>query len=124
VVGARSGDKGGDANVGLWACSDRVFEWMLSELDADALSSLLPAAKGLPIDRYALPPLRALNFVVRGLLGEGVAASTRFDPQAKSLAEHLRFRWIDTPVELLVPGHLIDEALIAVDDPRREDDNG
>ena len=48
-----------------------------------------------------LPNLRALNFVVDGLLGEGVGASTRFDPQGKALGEWLRSRYVDVPEALL-----------------------
>jgi hypothetical protein len=53
------------------------------------------------VQRHVLPNLRALNFVIEGLLGEGVASSTRFDPQAKALGEWLRSRFIDIPEELL-----------------------
>ena len=62
---------------------------------------LLPEADGLPVTRHVLPNLRALNFVVDGLLGEGVASQARFDPQAKALGEWLRARHLDIPEELL-----------------------
>jgi hypothetical protein len=101
IVGARSGDKGGDANLGVWARTDEAFGWLRGYLDTDRLRSLLPEAAGLTVDRYELPNLRALNFVIHGLLGRGVAASTRFDPQAKSLGEWLRSRYVDLPEELL-----------------------
>jgi hypothetical protein len=100
VVGARSGDKGGDANVGVWARNPRTYDWLRKYLTADELRKLLPETADLDIDRYELPNLRALNFVVHGLLGAGVAASTRFDPQAKALGEWLRSRLVDIPVEL------------------------
>jgi hypothetical protein len=61
----------------------------------------VPEAAGLEVRRYELPNLRALNFVVVGLLGEGVAASTRLDAQAKGLGEWLRARHVDVPVALL-----------------------
>jgi hypothetical protein len=101
VIGARSGDKGGNANLGLWARSVAGFRWLASELTVGRLRELLPEAQALPIDRYELPNLLALNFVVHGLLGEGVAASTRPDPQAKSLGEYVRSRVVDVPVALL-----------------------
>jgi hypothetical protein len=101
IVGARSGDKGGDANLGVWARTDEAFGWLRGYLSTDRLRSLLPEATGLSVDLYELPNLRALNFVVHGLLGRGVAASTRFDPQAKSLGEWLRSRYVDLPEELL-----------------------
>jgi hypothetical protein len=101
VVGARSGDKGGDANLGVWARTDAGFAWLRSYLDSAALKRLLPECAPLTVDRYELPNLRALNFVIHGLLGEGVAASTRFDPQAKALGEWLRSRMVEIPEELV-----------------------
>ncbi|HEY4018345.1 MAG TPA: acyclic terpene utilization AtuA family protein [Pseudonocardiaceae bacterium] len=100
VVGARSGDKGGDANLGVWARTDAGFPWLAGELSIERLRELLPETRELDIDRYELPNLRAVNFVVHGLLGVGVAASTRFDPQAKALGEWLRSRVVDIPEEL------------------------
>jgi hypothetical protein len=101
VAGARSGDKGGDANVGVWTRDDAMFRWLHGFLTVDRFRALLPETGSLPVDRYVLPNLRALNFVVHGLLGAGVAASTRFDPQAKALGEWLRSRLVDVPEEVL-----------------------
>lgn len=101
VAGARSGDKGGDANLGVWARSEVAYPWLAHELSVERVRQLLPETKDLEIDRYELPNLRALNFVIHGLLGEGVAASTRFDPQAKALGEWLRSRQVDVPEALL-----------------------
>jgi hypothetical protein len=104
LIGARSGDKGGNANVGLWARTDDAWAWLAATLTTDHFRQLLPEADGLVVERHVLANLRALNFVVVGLLGEGVASSTRPDPQAKSLGEYLRSRWVDVPVRLL-PAH-------------------
>jgi hypothetical protein len=101
VVGARSGDKGGNANVGFWARTDDAARWLLSWLDEKAFRGLLPEADGLEVSLHPLPALRAVNVVVHGLLEEGVAASTRFDPQAKGLGEYLRSRYVDVPESLL-----------------------
>ncbi|QUI32330.1 DUF1446 domain-containing protein [Streptomyces alfalfae] len=101
VAGARSGDKGGDANIGVWVRSDEAWRWLAHELTADRLRELLPEAAPLPVTRHVLPNLRALNFVVEGLLGEGVASRARFDPQAKGLGEWLRARHLDIPEVLL-----------------------
>jgi hypothetical protein len=101
VVGARSGDKGGDANLGLWARSDEGYAWLRGFLDVRTLKRLLPECSALDVDRYELPNLRALNFVIHGLLGVGVAGSTRFDPQAKALGEWLRSRVVEIPEALL-----------------------
>jgi len=101
VVGARSGDKGGNANVGFWARNEVGFAWMCAELTVERLRDLLPEASSLAVDRYELPNLLALNFVVHDLLGEGVASSTRPDAQAKSLGEYLRSRLVDIPEDVL-----------------------
>jgi len=101
VAGARSGDKGGDANVGVWARDDAVWPWLAATLTTENLRELLPEAAGLPVTRYLLPNLRAINFVIQGLLGEGVAAAARFDPQAKAVGEWLRSRYVDVPEALL-----------------------
>ncbi|KXP00600.1 acyclic terpene utilization AtuA family protein [Tsukamurella pseudospumae] len=101
VFGARSGDKGGSANVGVWAESDEAYDWLRTHLTETALRELLPEAADLPVRRYELPNLRALNFVIEDLLGKGVAHGFRFDPQAKGLGEWLRGRYVDLPVTLL-----------------------
>ena len=101
VAGARSGDKGGNANCGVWALSDAGYVWLREFLTVERLRELLPEARELEIDRYELPNLRALNFVLKGFLGEGVMSSTRMDPQAKSLAEYLRAKVVDVPTVLL-----------------------
>ena len=101
VAGARSGDKGGNANLGVWARTDVGYAWLAGFLTVPRLKELLPETALLPVDRYELPNLRAINFVIAGLLGEGVAASTRLDPQAKSLGEWLRARIVDIPAELV-----------------------
>ncbi len=101
LVGARSGDKGGDANLGLFVRDRAAYDWMVAELTVDRLQTLLPETAQLDVERHLFPNLASINFVVRGLLGEGVAASTRPDPQAKSLGEWLRARIVDIPVALL-----------------------
>lgn len=101
VAGARSGDKGGNANVGVWARSDEAWRWLAHTLTTDRFRELLPETADLTVVRHVLPNLRALNFVVEGVLGEGVAAQHRFDPQAKALGEWLRSRHLDIPEVLL-----------------------
>ncbi|MEV8431099.1 acyclic terpene utilization AtuA family protein [Streptomyces chartreusis] len=101
VAGARSGDKGGNANVGVWVRSDDAWRWLAHELTVDRFRQLIPESGPLKVTRHPLPHLRALNFVVEGILGEGVAAQHRFDPQAKALGEWLRSRHLDIPEILL-----------------------
>jgi hypothetical protein len=107
LVFARSGDKGGAANVGVWVPAGHprraeAFGWLRGWLDAEAVRRLLPEAAGLAVAVHPLPNLSAVNVVVDGLLGDGVAASTRFDPQAKAVGEWLRARHADIPEELIV----------------------
>jgi Acyclic terpene utilisation family protein AtuA len=100
VAGARSGDKGGNANLGVWARSPDAYAWLDGFLTVERLRALLPETAGLEVRRYAFGNLLALNFVIVGLLGEGVASSTRPDPQAKGLGEHLRARLVELPASL------------------------
>jgi Acyclic terpene utilisation family protein AtuA len=109
IVGARSGDKGGDANLGVWARTDAGYAWLREFLTVARLRALLPECALSQVDRYELANLRALNFVVHGLLGDGVAGSTRFDPQAKALGELLRVRPVQVPDELVYPPDRPDE---------------
>ena len=104
LLGARSGDKGGDANVGVWADEDDVAKWLLSEFTTEAFRRLLPELAKFEVDRYPLANLRAVNFVVHGILGWGVASNLRLDTQAKGLGELLRSRVIDVPVALVASG--------------------
>lgn len=103
LVGARSGDKGGNANIGVWARDDAVYSWLQEWLTLGRLRALVPEARELDIRRYSLPNLRAVNFVIVGILGEGVASSTRPDAQAKALGEYLRSRLVDVPRSLISP---------------------
>ena len=127
-VGARSGDKGGTANIGVWvidpveadavalahggeasldpdpsavALADARYAWLTALLTPDGVRALLPEAAALDVDVHPLPNLRAVNIVIHGRLGRGVAETTRSDPQAKGLGEHLRARLVDIPESLL-----------------------
>ncbi len=97
---ARSGDKGGDANIGVWVRTDDQWRWLVHTLTVEKLQELLPETVELAVTRHVLPNLRAVNFIISGLLGKGVAYQARFDPQAKGLGEWLRSRHIDMPTEL------------------------
>jgi hypothetical protein len=101
IAGARSGDKGGSANVGLWVRTDEQWRWLANTLTVDLLKKLLPETADLPVTRHLLPNLRAVNFVIDDILGQGVAYQARFDPQAKGLGEWLRSRHVDIPEGLL-----------------------
>jgi len=106
-VHARSGDKGGDANLGLWVAhdgsekyADRVT-WLTKLITPRKIRELVPEAADLDVEVFVLPNLGGVNVLIRGLLGDGVAASTRFDPQAKGLGEWIRSRYVHIQEGLL-----------------------
>ncbi|CQD02582.1 hypothetical protein BN000_00293 [Mycobacterium europaeum] len=101
IAGARSGDKGGSANVGVWVRTEDQWRWLANTLTVELLVELLPEAAQFDVTRHVLPNLRAVNFVIDGILGQGVAYQARFDPQAKGLGEWLRGRHVDIPERLL-----------------------
>ena len=98
---ARSGDKGGDANLGVWVRDREAWDWLQSTLTVDELRRLLPETRDLAISRYELPNLGAVNFLIRGLLGTGATSSLRLDAQAKALGEWLRSRSTKVPQSLV-----------------------
>ena len=110
LCGARSGDKGGNANVGFWARDERTYAWLRAELTVERLRELLTEAADLEIRRFELPNLRALNFVIIGLIAPGVAATTRPDAQAKGLGEYLRSRYVLAPAELVPQAPAVTDA--------------
>ena len=101
VLGARSGDKGGNANLGVFARSDAAHGWLHEFLTVDRLVDLMPDLAAHQIERFDFPRLRAVNFVIHGLLDGGVASTLRVDPQAKGLGEYLRAKLVEVPVALL-----------------------
>lgn len=97
----RAGDKGGNANLGVWAQTPEAFAFLREFLSTEKLKQLLPDMAEFEIERYELPNLLAINFYINGVLGEGVAASVRSDPQAKTLGEYLRAKVIEMPESIL-----------------------
>jgi hypothetical protein len=104
LVGGRSGDKGGDANVGLWADAAPVAEWLLGMFDVAQFKEALPEAAAFEVSRFELANLSAVNFVVHGILGWGVASNLRLDTQGKGLTELLRSRHVMVPSNLVASG--------------------
>lgn len=101
---ARSGDKGDKANIGVIARKPEYFPWIAAALDESYVASRFEHFMASPeIDRYVLPGLPALNFVLHHALGGGGVASLRNDPQAKGYAQIL----LDTPVSL--PAQLLED---------------
>lgn len=100
LFGTRSGDKGGCANIGVWATNAEAYGFLYQFLTVEKLKKLMPETKDLEIIRYDLANIHSLNFFIKGILGEGVASSVRMDPQAKTMGEYLRAKLIDVPVSL------------------------
>ena len=101
VADARSGDKGGNANVGVWVESSEAWRWLRTAITTEELKRLLPEISELRVDRFELPNLKALNFVIHGLLDGGATEARRFDKQAKALGEWLRARHVQVPEAIL-----------------------
>lgn len=101
LFGARSGDKGGCANIGVWAKSENAFSFLHEFLTVKKLKELMPDVAQFEIDRYELPNILSLNFYIHGILQDGVSSNTRKDGQAKSLGEYLRAKYVDIPKSLL-----------------------
>ena len=101
LYGARSGDKGGCANIGVWAKTDIAYSFLYEFLTVEKLKELLPDLNTFKIDRYDLPNIKSLNFYVHGILEDGVSSNNRVDGQAKSLGEYLRAKIINIPTAVI-----------------------
>ncbi len=102
VFATRSGDKGGNANLGVWAKTPEAYAFLKVFLTTEKLKELLRDMSGFEMERYEFPNLLAVNFYIKGVLGEGVAASMRSDPQAKTLGEYLRAKVIEMPEAIVI----------------------
>lgn len=101
VYATRSGDKGGNANLGIWGKTPESYAFLKEFLTIEKLKELLADVAEYDIERYEMPNLFALNFYIKGILGDGVSASLRMDPQAKTLGEYLRVKNVEIPESLL-----------------------
>lgn len=100
LVYARSGDKGGNSNVGVWSRDPAVWTWLRQALSTDEIRRLIPEAKDLDIVRHEMEGIGAVHFVLRGLLGTAGSSNTRVDQIGKAVCEYLRARHIVVPAEL------------------------
>ena len=101
LFGTRSGDKGGNANCGVWARSDAAYGFLYEYLTVDEFKRLLPDMAPFEVERHDMPNLRAMNFYIKGILGTGAVSNNRLDKQAKSLGEYLRAKHIEAPLDLV-----------------------
>ena len=101
LYGTRSGDKGGCANLGIWAKNDQTFSFLYDFLTVEQLKKLLPDLKDFKIERYELSNIYSLNFYIHEILQDGVSSNDRKDSQAKSLGEYLRAKKIKVPEAII-----------------------
>ena len=101
LYGTRSGDKGGCANLGVWAKTQDAYSYLFEFLTVEKVKELLPDLAEYKIDRHELPNILSLNFYVHGILQDGDSSSTRLDGQAKSFGEYLRAKNIEVPESLI-----------------------
>lgn len=100
LFGTRSGDKGGNANCGVWALTDEAYSFLYDYLTVEEFKQLVPDFGQYEVERYDMPNLRAMNFYIKGVLGTGAASNHRIDKQAKTLGEYLRAKHIEVPESL------------------------
>ena len=101
IYGTRSGDKGGCANLGVWAKNSYAFSFLHEFLTVEKLKELLPDLAEFQIERYELSNINSLNFYINEILEDGVSSNNRKDGQAKSLGEYLRAKKIKVPQSII-----------------------
>ncbi|MFL2715286.1 MAG: acyclic terpene utilization AtuA family protein [Gammaproteobacteria bacterium] len=101
IYGTRSGDKGGCANLGVWAKNSYAFSFLHEFLTVEKLKELLPDLDDFQIERYELSNINSLNFYINEILEDGVSSNNRKDGQAKSLGEYLRAKKIKVPQSII-----------------------
>ena len=101
IIGARSGDKGGCANLGIWTKTNEAYSFIYHYLTVKQLRKLLPDLNDYEIERYDFPNIKSLNFYIKGILEDGASSNTKVDALAKSLGEYLRAKYVNVPKQLL-----------------------
>ena len=101
LIGARSGDKGGCANLGVWVKNDDSYSFLYYFLTVEKLKELLSDLADYQIERFDFPNIKAVNFYIHGILGDGASSNTNVDALAKSLGEYLRAKKVSVPKQLL-----------------------
>ena len=97
IYGTRSGDKGGCANLGVWAKNVNSFAFLHDFLTVKKLKELLPDLNQYKIERFELANINSLNFYIHDILQDGVSSNDKKDGQAKSLGEYLRAKKVKVP---------------------------
>ena len=104
IAFARSGDKGDTANIGLVAFRPSLYPVLVQEVTADRVRKHFEGICEGEVERFELPNLRALNFLLHDSLGGGGTVSLMLDAQGKTFATALLRMEIDVPDELLDRG--------------------
>ncbi|KIX06717.1 uncharacterized protein Z518_04693 [Rhinocladiella mackenziei CBS 650.93] len=107
VVLGRSGDKSSDANLGLFVRHDDEWDWLRSTFTISKLKELLADDYlGKPIDRFEIPGLKAVHFLLHDHLDGGYSAGSTLDCLGKNLVEYIRAKAIDVPVKFVERGRI------------------
>ena len=101
IYGTRSGDKGGCANLGVWAKNANSFAFLHDFLTVKKLKELLPDLNQYKIERFELANINSLNFYIHDILQDGVSSNDKKDGQAKSLGEYLRAKKVKVPQSII-----------------------
>ena len=101
LFGTRSGDKGGCANLGVWAKNKNTYSFLYNFLTVERIKELMPDLNKYKVERFELPNIYSLNFYIHDILQDGVSSNNRKDSQAKSLGEYLRAKKILAPKEIV-----------------------
>ena len=101
IYGTRSGDKGGCANLGVWAKNVNSFAFLHDFLTVKKLKELLPDLNQYKIERFELANINSLNFYIHDILQDGVSSNDKKDGQAKSLGEYLRAKKVKVPQSII-----------------------
>ena len=101
IYGTRSGDKGGCANLGVWAKNANSFAFLHNFLTVKKLKELLPDLNQYKIERFELANINSLNFYIHDILQDGVSSNDKKDGQAKSLGEYLRAKKVKVPQSII-----------------------
>lgn len=103
IVLGRSGDKGGNLNVGFFPKNPSHWPWLRSFMTRERMRELIGEdwEEGFFIERVEFEGIRAVHFVIYGILGRGVSSSSRLDGFGKGFVDYVRDKVVGVPVELV-----------------------
>lgn len=105
VVLGRSGDKASDANLGFFVRQDDEWEWLRSIMTIPKMKQLLgPEYNGKDVDRFEMPGIRAVHFLLHDHLDRSYNATSTYDGLGKNVMEYIRAKYVDIPTKFLRRG--------------------